>query len=77
MINVTVACSNPDDIRLKVTAEFTIAQWREILRREESERPRYYAPYDEFLNAVQRAIRSIEKREEIACELRPDLDKTQ
>lgn len=63
MNQITVECTNPREIRLKITAEMAIGEWQEILK--EVEDVRYYAPLKELLNAIRQGIDGIKNREEV------------
>jgi hypothetical protein len=60
---ITVECTNPDDMRLRVTAEMSIGEWRQVLAR--MAEAKHYAPLDEFLSRVQFGIAAVEQREDI------------
>lgn len=63
---ITVECTNPNVIRLKVTAELTIGEWREITKRIDAlGASAYYHPLWELILAIQKGISAIEDREAI------------
>lgn len=65
MSTIEVQVTNPNDIRLRVTAEYSIGEWREILKT--SEGTRYYAPLHELLAAIRAGIHSIEDRAKVSA----------
>jgi hypothetical protein len=61
---VTVEVANPTDIRLKVTMELPLAQWRQVLKiLEEADKSKYYGPLHEIMRGVANGIEAIERRE--------------
>lgn len=62
---VEVSCTNPHEIRLSVTAEMTIGEWREVLKRVNGSEPHYYAPLQELLLSIERGINAIADREAV------------
>jgi hypothetical protein len=65
--NETVKCANPDDMRLIVTVELTVAQWAQVLNRTSS--VPYYAPLDNLKGAISDAITAIKNREAVTYEV--------
>jgi hypothetical protein len=67
MNKIMVVCTNPEQMRLRVTAEFTIGEWKEILAI--TDKVQYYAPLKEFISSISRAIKAIEDREDVTMKM--------
>jgi hypothetical protein len=63
MPEITVECSNPQEVRLRVTAEMTIGEWAEVLKL--TKNVSYYGPLQDLLIAVRQGIAAIEERENV------------
>lgn len=62
---LTVECTNPESVRLKVTVELSLGEWTEIaklLSPSASEPIRYYRPLDAIGQAARRAIEKVRAR---------------
>jgi hypothetical protein len=60
---VSVACVNADEMRLRVTAEMTVVEWRRVLG--DTNDAAYYSPMGDLRNAIKKGIEAIEKREDV------------
>lgn len=63
---VSVACVNADEMRLRVTTEMTVGQWKKVLEDTSAVISYSYAPPIHPLRvAIRKAIEAIEKREDV------------
>lgn len=68
---ITVVCANPDEMRLRVTAEMSIRDWRHILGLTDANKMPFYAPFEEFRGAIRKAIATIDERAYVEFEAVP------
>lgn len=61
---ISVVCTNPLSMRLRVTAELSIGEWKEILSN--VDKVPYYFQHRELMRAIECAVSAIEKREEVS-----------
>lgn len=77
MPQVTVLVTNPDDMRLSVTAEMTVGEWAKITEMlGDQTKVSYFRPLDLFIEAIKGGIRAIKNRETIAYEVPKKKEKT-
>ncbi len=60
MADVKVECTNPEEMKLRVTTEMTIAEWKYLVDRVSG--VPYYRQLDEFVSGIRRAIFAFEGR---------------
>ena len=76
-MSVDVVISNPNEIRLAVTADLPLEHWREIVKRvdqleaEEGKGVRFYGPLNELIRTVRTAVHNVCIRENIKVDLPP------
>lgn len=57
---ITAKVLNPGEVKIEVTVDMTLAEWREVLNR--TKELGYYRPLNEIKSGVEQAIREIEQR---------------
>jgi hypothetical protein len=67
-MKIAVQCQETASIKVRVEAEATLGEWREIIKRTNGLAGAYYAPLDDFLRGVKLAIQHVCEREEIKAE---------
>jgi uncharacterized protein HemY len=67
MSNIKVVCTNPEAMNLQVTAEFSIGEWKEMLKL--TDKIEYYHALADFARAIRDAIQAIETREGVTMKL--------
>ncbi len=65
---ITVICTNPEAMRLQVTAEMTVGEWENVLRTIEG--TKYYAPLADLMGAISRGINAIKDRQPVEYQSR-------
>ncbi len=57
---ITAHVLKPEGVKIEVTVDMTLAEWREVLKR--TQQMGYYGPWDDLRSSVGDAIRQIEER---------------
>jgi hypothetical protein len=68
-MNVGVQCVNTYNIQVEITATAPLGEWEQIAKLIREAKPGYYGPLSDFLNAIDRAARSVSARETIKAEV--------